>query len=103
MYTCHIVSYMTLNNISKTVAFHSQVPIECLSLEGCLYPDEDGVSYLKGENRLPFLQVKRMEIEKFNLMSEEEMERILAYARQSEIIKKLVYVVESEIFTLLIP
>lgn len=94
---------MTLNNISKTFAFHSQVPVECLSLKKHLTADEDGASYLKGENRLPILQVKKMKIQKSTQISAEDMERILAYARQSEIINELVYVIESEIFTLLIP
>ncbi|XP_071831913.1 uncharacterized protein [Apostichopus japonicus] len=83
------LSQRSLALLLKIASTH-KVPIECLSLEKCLTADEDGTSYLKGENRLPFLQVKKMKIEKSTQISVEDMERILAYARQSEIIKELV-------------
>lgn len=92
MYICYIFHMLILSDISKTVTFHYQVPIKCLSLEECFAAAEKGTLYLKDGFQLPNLQMEKMEITMFTQMSDADVEGILAYACQSQIITELVYV-----------
>lgn len=83
---------MTLSDVSKTVTFHSQVPIKCLSVEECFAEAEEGTLYLKDGIELSNLQMEKMEISMSTQMSDVDVEGILAYACQSQIITELVYV-----------